>query len=192
MRKFNDAMMKVWTVGVDAMATRQCEVRLGDHNGQVEVIYEDEARDDSSVSYEGQEQGEGHYLLECESLDGRASLHRFSDSLILEGFWETAEASGMWRVELGKVTDTVTGESASKPVVKTVVTTDEDEGEDDDDYLLLEPEEDDEDDDWSSKPRRYRFPLRSDWDVNLRLPDDMTKREGKRMAAFIKSLSCEC
>ena len=61
----------------------------------------------------------------------------------------------------------------------------------DDDYLLLEPEEEeeDEDDDWSSKPRRYRFPLRSDWDVNLRLPDDMTRREGKRMAAFIKSLS---
>ena len=187
MRKFNDAMMKVWTVGVDAIATRQCEVRLGDHNGQFEVTYEDEAMDDSSVSYEGQEQGEGHYLLECESLDGRASLHRFSDSLILEGFWETAEASGMWRVELGKVTDTVTGESASKPVVKTVETTDEE-----DDFLLLEAEKDDEDedDDWSSKPRRYTFPLRSDWDVNLRLPDDMTRREGKRMAAFIKSLPC--
>jgi hypothetical protein len=92
----------------------------------------------------------------------------------------------MWRVELGKVTDTVTGESAFKPVVKTMETTDEDEG---DDYLLLEPEEEDEDDDWSSKPRRYRFPLRSDWDVNLRLPDDMTRREGRRMAAFIKSLS---
>ena len=192
MRNFKDATMKVWTVEVDAMVTRQCEVRLDDHNGQVEVIYEDEARDDSSVSYEGMEQGEGHYLLECESLDGRASLHRFSDSLILEGFWETAEASGMWRVELGKVTDTVTGESASKPAVKTVKTTDVDESEDDDDYLLLEPEEEeeDEDDDWSSKPRRYRFPLRSDWDVNLRLPDDMTRREGKRMAAFIKSLPC--
>jgi hypothetical protein len=190
MRNFKDATMKVWTVGADAMTTRQCEVRLGDHNGQVEVTYEDEAMDDSSVSYEGQEQGEGHYLLECESLDGRASLHRFSDSLILEGFWKTTEASGMWRVELGKVTDTVTGVSASKPAVKTVEATEEDE--DDDDYLLLEAEDEDEDDDWSSKPRRYRFPLRSDWDVNLRLPDDMTRREGKRMAAFIKSLSCEC
>ena len=186
MRNFKDATMKVWTVEVDAMVTRQCEVRLGDHNGQVEVIYEDEARDDSSVSYEGMEQGDGHYLLECESLDGRASLHRFSDSLILEGFWETAEASGMWRVELGKVTDTVTGESASKPVVKTVVTNDEDE---DDDFLLLEAEEEDEDDEWSSKPRRYTFPLRSDWDVNLRLPDDMTRHEGRRMAAFVKSLA---
>jgi hypothetical protein len=188
MRNFKDATMKVWTVGVDAMTARQCEVRLGDHNGQVEVIYEDEAMDDSSVSYEGHEQGEGHDLLECESLDGRASLHRFSDSLILEGFWETAEASGMWRVELGKVTDTVTGESASKPAAKTVETTDEDEGEDDDEYLL--PEAEDEDDDWSSKPRRYTFPLRSDWYVNLRLPDDMTRHEGRRMAAFIKSLPC--
>ncbi len=191
MRKFKDATMKVWTVGVDAMTTRQCEVRLTDR-GYIEVNYEDEARDDSSVSYEGKEQGEGHYLLECEALDGRASLHRFSDSLILEGYWETTEASGMWRVELGKVTDTVTGESASKPAVKTVQTADEDEDEDDEDYLLLKPEEDVEDDDWSSKPRRYRFPLRSDWDVNLRLPDDMTRREGRRMAAFIKSLSCEC
>ena len=190
MRKFKDATMKMWTVGSDAMTTRQCVVQLGDHNGQVEVIYEDEANDDSFVTYEGMEQGEGHYLLERESLDGRASLHRFSDSLILEGYWETGETSGMWRVELGKVSDTVTGESVSIPAVKPAETTEEDEGEDDDDYLLLEPEEEeDEDDDWSSKPRRYRFPLRSDWDVNLRLPDDMTRREGRRMAAFVKSLS---
>ena len=58
-----------------------------------------------------------------------------------------------------------------------------------DDVQRAEDLPDDDDNDWASHPRRYKFPLRNDWDVFLRLPDDLTRREGKRLAAFINSLA---
>ena len=46
----------------------------------------------------------------------------------------------------------------------------------------------DEDNDWVSHPRRYRFPSLNNCDVFLHVPDDLTRREGNRLAASIKSL----
>lgn len=173
MRQYKDATMEMWVVGTGAMASQQCGVRLGD-NGEIEVTYQTDGN--GIVSYEGMEQDEGHYLLESTSPDGRASLHRFSGGLILEGYWEAGGERGMWRITLGQTPDRVVGKEPG------------DWSDNDDVRRVADLPEDD---DWESKPRRYKFPLRNDWDVYLRLPNDMSSREGKRLAAFIKSLSCE-
>lgn len=175
MRQYKDATMERWTVGADAMASQLCEVRLGD-SGEIEVTYQTES--DGIVSYEGMEQDEGHYQLESTSPDGHATLHRFSGGLILEGYWEAGGERGMWRITLGQTPDRVVGKEPG-------------DWSDNGDVRRVAdlPDDDDEVDDWASHPRRYKFPLRNDWDVYLRLPDDLTRREGKRMAAFIKSLA---
>jgi putative transposase len=106
MQQYKDATMEMWTVGTDAVASIQCDVRLGS-NGEIEVTYETDG--DRVVSYEGMEQDEGHYQLERTSTDGRASLHRFSGGLILEGYWEAGDQRGMWRIALGQTADRVFG-----------------------------------------------------------------------------------
>jgi hypothetical protein len=179
MRQYKDATMEMWTVGAGAMASQQCEVRLGD-SGEIEVTCGTDG--DGIVSYEGMEQDEGHYQLESTSPDGCATLHRFSGGLILEGYWETGDQRGMWRITLGQTEDRVVGKELGDWSDNDDVRRVEDLPDDDDD-------EDDNEDDWASHARRYKFPLRNDWDVYLRLPDDLTRREGKRMAAFIKSLA---
>jgi len=179
MRHYKNATMETWGFGGDAVKLRQCEVRLAD-NGEIEVSYRSSVDESGYTVYEGKELDEGHYLLECVSPVGRASLHRFPGSLILEGYFEEGETQGMWRVTLGEVSDTVTGEDAVE----------HDDWSDVDAVDELELPSDDGDDDRTSSARSYRFPLRNDWDVYLRIPTDLTRREGKRLAAFIKSLAC--
>ncbi len=178
MRHYKNATMETWSFGADAVKSRQCEVRLA-NNGEIEVSYRSSIDETGYTAYEGKELDEGHYLLECESPVGRATLHRFPDSLILEGYWEEGEDHGMRRITLGDVSDSVTGTDANEQADWT----------DADELATQEPPADDEDDDWHSTYRRYRFPLRNDCDVFLRLPDDLTRKEGNRLAAFIKSLA---
>jgi hypothetical protein len=82
----------------------------------------------------------------------------------------------MWRITLCQTADRVVGKELG-------------DWSDDDVQGVADLPDDDDGDDWASHPRRYKFPLRNDWDVYLRLPDDLTRREGKRMAAFVKSLA---
>ncbi|MBF0274969.1 MAG: hypothetical protein HQK84_07035 [Nitrospinae bacterium] len=72
-----------------------CEVKFGE--GRIVVSYKD---DEGDVIYRGNEDGEGHYLLECAERDGKASLHMFSKSEILEGHWKEGDYRGFWRITL--------------------------------------------------------------------------------------------
>ena len=51
--------------------------------------------------YSGKNDGSGHFQL---TRDGdnkdKSSLHRFPDSLIMEGYWTEDGGRGMWRIEL--------------------------------------------------------------------------------------------
>ena len=179
MLHYKNATMETWSFGADAVKSRQCEVCIAD-DGKIEVTYRSSADETGYTVYEGKELDEGHYLLECESpVCGRATLHRFPDSLILEGYWDEVDDRGMRRITLGEVSDVVTGANASESVGLAATTS----------LDSLDLPADDEDEDWHSTYRRYRFPLRNDCDVYLRLPDDLTQREGRRLAAFIKSLA---
>lgn len=98
---------RAWTYfhGAQAADSYDCEVRLG-QDGSIAVGYESE---NGRCLYLGSGNGDGHFVLTCEEVRGRASLHRFDDSLILEGYWEESGERGMWRIELGETSDAATG-----------------------------------------------------------------------------------
>lgn len=54
--------------------------------------------------YEGVRTGQGHFLLNSDDGAGSATLHRFQNSTILEGFWKQNGKSGFWRVHLPEET----------------------------------------------------------------------------------------
>jgi len=57
--------------------------------------------DDREITWEGHEHGDGHFLLKENNADNsKATLHRFSGSKILEGYFSIGEEKGMWRFEI--------------------------------------------------------------------------------------------
>lgn len=75
------------------------EVRITDDT--LVVSYEGE---DGWVNYSGKDMGGGHYDLSAPEVNGRAMLHRASDSAILEGNWVENGYRGMWRIYLADAT----------------------------------------------------------------------------------------
>ncbi len=65
--------------------------------GRISVTYD---YDDEPVVYEGGEIGTGHFELTKQGGGGRASLHRFPDGLLLDGWWHEGRETGMWRISL--------------------------------------------------------------------------------------------
>lgn len=75
-----------------------CTVRIGD--GLIELSYDDD--DGGIVRYIGTEEGQGHFHLKAPEVNGKATLHSFDGSEVLEGFWVENGERGMWRVTLNK------------------------------------------------------------------------------------------
>jgi hypothetical protein len=76
------------------LSETSCQVRIS--RGGIAVSYVD----GGEVVYEGTEDTRGHFRLACKAVNGRATLHRFPDGDILEGFWTEAGNRGMWRIQL--------------------------------------------------------------------------------------------
>lgn len=190
MSHYKNATSCIYFLGNEAAESSDCEVRITE-KGEIVVSYE---TDDGYTVYKGQEQGKGHYLLESDEPFGRGSLHRFEGSQILEGYWEEEGSKGMWRIELAEISDDVTGDAADddEPVSGSGSSNTEslDVAEQQATSTTIDSD-DSESFEWETIPKFYRFPLRQDWTVQLRLPDDLTRREGKRLARFVKSLSCD-
>ncbi len=72
------------------------EVKIDDTG--ILVGYQDDA---GWVEYRGKNNGDGHFVLEAPERKGKATLHRFPDSNILEGYWQEQGYQGMWRITLG-------------------------------------------------------------------------------------------
>lgn len=58
---------------------------------------------DLNYRYIGDEIALGHFNLTLEQGDGRASLHMFPGSKIMEGYWVEDGARGFWRLILQEV-----------------------------------------------------------------------------------------
>lgn len=56
--------------------------------------------DDGVVQYIGKNTGNGHFELHSSEANGRATLHQFPFSQILEGSWVEDGERGMLRIEL--------------------------------------------------------------------------------------------
>lgn len=81
--------------------TEDCEVRIDGH--EIVVTYRHAGL--GYVTYRGSEVGPGHYKLECQALNGKATLHQLPGSEYLDGYWTEQGASGMWRVMLANNRD---------------------------------------------------------------------------------------
>ena len=73
-----------------------CEVKIDEHT--IVVTYEG---DDGWVNYTGKNDDSGHFDLHADRYDGHASLHRFPEGRVLEGYWTEQGVRGMWRIHLG-------------------------------------------------------------------------------------------
>lgn len=71
-----------------------CVVKIDDN--QILIEYED----DGIVQYCGSNSSDGHLELHAPEVEGKASLHRFPGSSIVEGSWVEGSYRGMWRIKL--------------------------------------------------------------------------------------------
>lgn len=76
-----------------------CTVKITEQ--EILVEYDDEGL----CQYAGHNDGTGHYHLNLRDGDGRATLHQFPGSRLLEGSWIEDGARGMWRIEIGSSTE---------------------------------------------------------------------------------------
>lgn len=92
----NSKMTSLYFSDDEASEHYDCVVKI--ENGRILVEYELE--EGGLAQYEGQEIGAGHFTLEYPEGAGKASLHMFPDSVILEGSWVEGGERGMWKIHL--------------------------------------------------------------------------------------------
>ena len=93
---YRNATMEVFKP--DAGSYEQpCRVRL--REDQLRLEYEDTG---GAYAYSGRAISPGHFELKGEGFDGRATLHTFAGSVVLEGAWREEGSYGMWRIQLGE------------------------------------------------------------------------------------------
>lgn len=91
---YQKAEMQVFLADVESYV-EDCLVKTTDDHVRVEYLEAGETR-----AYAGRALAPGHYTLEGEGFEGRATLHRFPDALVLNGAWEEGGTYGMWRFRL--------------------------------------------------------------------------------------------
>ncbi|WP_369987090.1 hypothetical protein [Pseudomonas xanthosomatis] len=87
------AKMDTYRAKGDATFDAPCKVTI--EGDAITIAYED---DGQTWYYKGKAKGLGHYELRAEHFQGRATLHAFEDSRILEGSWIEEDRRGMWRI----------------------------------------------------------------------------------------------
>jgi len=87
------AKMDTFRPGSAASFDQPCKVTIDIEF--ITVSYDDAGQ---TWQYRGQAKGPGHYELQAEGFDGRATLHRFEGSNVLEGTWVEDGVRGMWRI----------------------------------------------------------------------------------------------
>jgi len=85
--------METYRANGDATYDQPCSVTF--ENEFITVSYLD---DQTQNYYKGQAKASGHYELQAVDFDGRATLHGFRNSCILEGSWIEEGRRGMWRI----------------------------------------------------------------------------------------------
>lgn len=96
MTVWHNGSMDTYTQEDDFFCNHACEVRIS--GGTIAVSYIGE--EIGVVVYEGTEVEPGHFRLTAPSVEGRATLHRFRDDNVLEGWWHEGGDEGMWRITL--------------------------------------------------------------------------------------------
>lgn len=96
---WNNSRMTTLHYSSEPSSQLDCIVKIEDE--EILVGY----TDGGFCQYKGKSNGEGHFVLQAAGFNGRATLHMFKESSILEGSWEEDGSRGMWRIELHKSQD---------------------------------------------------------------------------------------
>lgn len=80
-----------------ASTTERCQVRIAD--GRIVVAAGGLG---GRWMYEGEEVGPEHFRLTSPDVRGTATLHRFDNDDVLDGWWRQEWTYGMWRITLGR------------------------------------------------------------------------------------------
>lgn len=95
--------MHIWSKSImttlyrssDPSTEYPCVVKI--ENNDILVEYYQNNR---ILQYKGKSNGVGHFELQAIGFYGRATLHRFMDSSVLEGSWIEEGCKGMWSISL--------------------------------------------------------------------------------------------
>ena len=79
----------------DGQWSHPCEVRIDGRH--IAVSYKDNG---IIILYEGPELEPGHFELRAKGVVGKATLHRFANDEMLDGWWLENGNEGMWRISL--------------------------------------------------------------------------------------------
>jgi len=97
METWKDARFDAFYYDAKADTDEPCEVILND--SELTVSYWDEDINGYAI-YKGKEVASGHFELTAPMVNGRATLHRLPEALLLVGSWEENGERGMWRITL--------------------------------------------------------------------------------------------
>jgi hypothetical protein len=78
----------------EALVDIPCKIDIS--NSLITVQYE------NSPGYSGKEIGQGHFHLTCPELSGSATLHRFENSNVLDGYWVEEGVRGFWWIVINQ------------------------------------------------------------------------------------------
>ncbi|MEX2162631.1 MAG: hypothetical protein WD823_00085 [Sulfuricaulis sp.] len=81
-----------------ALLGLKCSVRVVASSLSISCLFLEE-----EVALHGLRNGQGHYHMVASNGSMQATLHRFKDSQILEGFWTRRGRRGFWRIQLPEV-----------------------------------------------------------------------------------------
>lgn len=91
-------MDTVYFTDDEASLRDPCKVTIG--SDRITVSYDVEGE---NYQYTGRAHAPGHFelaLIDRSDGTGRATLHRFPDGKLLEGYWLEDGAEGFWRIHL--------------------------------------------------------------------------------------------
>jgi hypothetical protein len=97
METWKDARFDSFYYDAAADTNESCEVILND--GELTISYWDDDIKGPAI-YKGREVAPGHFELTAPMLNGRATLHRLPDAVLLVGSWVEDGERGMWQIEL--------------------------------------------------------------------------------------------
>jgi hypothetical protein len=96
MPRWAKCTIETYFAGPQASLTEPCEVVIGDGRIAVSQAYEGVGH----VTFSGPELEPGHFTVTADKISAKGSLHKFSNSKRLEGYWVEEGAQGMWRIDL--------------------------------------------------------------------------------------------
>lgn len=95
MTVWKNSTMDTYYGSESAKFNQACEVKIDGKD--ISISYDIDGR---TTLYSGMDHGNGHFELGSDAIKSKATLHRFNESMFLDGWWTEEGNVGMWRITL--------------------------------------------------------------------------------------------